>query len=163
MTTRRTNQVDLDLSSIDDSATRQALASVMRFVNDLASGGLTTDGTITGKTLATKGGSLTEEGVLTAKLLDMGEGRITFTVQTGSLAAITATVFTVKGQVLGALGWSEVNGGASGVDWVPMTIELNGNSNYFTTSTSENSNKVRIKNNGGSSNKYRLLIFYAEY
>lgn len=162
MATLKQNQIDLDLSRVEDLATREALESVVRFVNELASSGVKTGGPVTGKSFATnaKTGGLTEAGWLSGKSLELDAGgRFKVEYHEGTVNASGTGSYTVKGTILGAFGIAQFEGGS---DWRVMGRGSVTNSVYFTNGSSTTSLIHFTNSDASHQNGYRLVIFYRE-
>ena len=101
-TTRKTNQVDIDLSSIKDEPTRIALSQILVLVNSMVGTGVDTEGTLKARN-GIQSGFADDSGLLMWKMV----GR--------SLPADTGgedhhDTIMVPGRIYGVIGWSQFNG-----------------------------------------------------
>lgn len=162
MATRKTQQLDIDLSTVQEATVREALVSILRFVNELAGGGLHTAGDVVAKKIQVTSGLVAadDDGNLVAKTINLhGGGKIKMEVHEGTLAIGGTTSYTVKGEILAAIGHAQYNGSS---EWRVMGRGTTTDSCYFTNG-SATSKKIHITNSDAShSNKYRVVIFWRE-
>lgn len=166
--------VDVNLNLISDLPTREALLGIVRYINNLASNGLDTDGAVKAKLISLGSGTgidvmgnlkVASFATLESEKASIGNAtRLpSFKTQSynGSLSTSTTNVMTVPGRVVGSIGWSSIAG--SNTNWRPMPSSVSAISAISFNEASTQYNAVAIKNNdGANTNHYNILIFYTD-
>lgn len=141
----RNLSLPVNLSTIKDQATRDALAAVVKFVQDLGAKGLKTDGDIVGRSLNLASG-----------------GSFKTVVQSGSInPSGRALLVAPVGKWIGMFGMTQYH--ASYI-WVPIQSATATGSIYFEfNSTESTASQISLVNGDASNtNLYRIVGFYSE-
>lgn len=138
---RNTNKLNIDLNTVKDPSTREALDALLRFVNALVGTGLATTGDLLARSL-----NLASGGAWKSKVF------------TGRLGAGLRAELVLPGKILGMVGMCQ---SADTEKWVMLTT-----SSTLVVSTSDSAirdNVIVLKNNEDTvSSSYRCLVFYSE-
>ncbi len=163
MATHRVQQLDINLARVQDEGAREALTSIVRFVNELTQS-FRTNKEARAESFVNNGDSagFDKDGVFWAESLEVASGgQFKVKVYQGSIALSASydVELTPGAKVLGVFGWSQIN--ATSV-WTPIaeqSVAL-ADSIYI---DSADSGALRLTNGDvNSTNEYRLVVFYVD-
>lgn len=151
-TTRKTNQIDIDLGSIKDEPTRIALAQLVGLVNSMSGTGIDTEGTLKARN-GMASGFADDTGLIMWKVVKGTLG------VTGAQSHYSS--YTLPGRVLGVSGWAQfagttewrLLGRASATNTVFISNAATAPQNYENVVVFQNSDATH-------ENGYRAVIFY---
>lgn len=151
--TRKTNQVDIDLTTIKDESTRIAFAKILELVNSFVGTGLDTEGTLSARN-GIKSGFAND-----ASLIMWTIKKDTILPDTGSEDHYQTV--KVPGRILGVCGWAQFNGTTAwrmmdrdnAATTIHVSIGSGAPQNFENTVVFQNSDTA-------NKNSYRAMIFY---
>lgn len=142
MATRKTTQIDLALERIADPATREVLSQLVDMVGAIAGRGISTQG----KVHAQGGIETANGGAFKVKLFN------------GTLAASDYQDHIVSGVIVGAIGYSQVQGTEA---WRQINRGAVGSGPYIEALSNGAVDRLRVVNGDvTNANGYRVAIFY---
>lgn len=158
--TNRVPKINIDLTQIADPAARDSLRTVIDFVNDLLSQGITTGGPLAAKTLENDSGFTVDVlgNVSGRSFASHGHGSWQVRKFEGTLAGAAHLDVVIGGRIFGAIGETSVDGSAT--LFIPIPVGVITNTIYFST-TVGTANTVRIVNDSANANRYRGLVFFS--
>lgn len=162
MATHKTNQLDINLSQVGDIGTREALTSIVRFVNDMTQN-ISVNKGIKAKRFATQDeyAVIEADGCITAKMLEFDKGgkfKVMVVSDTLSQSASRTVNVPSSHKILGVFGWTQVN--TTSV-WRPMPTATATNLVYITT-TGDNNTVIFTNSDADSANSFCSVIFYTK-
>jgi hypothetical protein len=162
--TRKKQQLDVNLTRIKDDAVRDAIDSIVRFVNN-SSASLEVTNRVSGNEISNNLGSgkIDRLGRVLCKGIEVerDSGFLKFAIRSGELAAFTGQDIEVSSgqKILGALGMTTTNDGSG--NYYPMHLVDSAIAGIGFVSTA--TDKLRIFNYDiDDPNTYRLVVFYTE-
>lgn len=147
MTQRRNNQIEVGLERIEDPATREAFENLLRYVQGIAGGGISSFGRLDCESLVFAGES-------TPIKVRVFEGELDDS--TGSKYEVH---HKVEGRVLGACGMFFLSGSLNSIGSGPLPASPSGSEFVRWFPTAYDSVAVRNFNNANDST-YSLVVFY---
>jgi hypothetical protein len=161
--THKTNQLDINLSQVKDAGAREALNSIVRFVNDM-NRSVRTNKEVKAAKLSnqTRSAFLDFDGLISGRMLELEKGwKFKVRIQEGELGPTDGeTVQMPAGHVIcGVIGWTQVD---AGDEWNPMVIAATDAAGvYMSVAASSTADTVRFVNvDAAVTNSYRAVIFY---
>lgn len=162
MATRSLNQLEAGIERIEDPIVREAMSSLLEFVNGLQGSGLSTRGKVTAKDISLENGSIyTADGVLyTPDINTAGGGKWRAVTYQGIIPGSDTTnkLPAPNGEIFGVIGWTELS---SSTIWSMITTSSISNGIYLGGNDNKTST-INLINGHTTSKKFRLIIFYRE-